>query len=469
MKSSRKCRITHIEWPEFGTVNVPPSPGLEELEERIELTRTYMEKDKISHLIVYADREHFANITYLTGFDPRYEEAILILDQKGSPIILVGNECEGYLNVSPIFKAGKMRSERFQPFSLLDQPRDSSRLLKEIFLSEGVNTASKVGCVGWKYFSEKEHPAGIHAMEIPAYIVDTLREIAGYDRVVNSTGIFMNPEDGLRTFCSPRDIAFFEYSGVLTSEGIKRMVHGIQEGIMDYDLAKLVQYNGVPFASHMTMMTKDNMDRSLTSPTGAFLMRGKPFSANINYWGSNCCRAGWIAESKNDLPTEAADYTEKFAGSYFEVMAEWYRLLRIGIPAGELYSLIQENLPFDLFAIYLNPGHLIHLDEWLSSPFYKDSKVLIHSGMAIQSDVIPNSQAYFSTRMEDGFVVADEALRNDLRKQFPDTYERCQKRREFMLEVLGIEISEELLPLSNISGIVPPFFLKPDLVFSLEK
>ena len=30
-------------------------------------------------LLVYADREHFANLSYLTGFDPRFEEALLIL------------------------------------------------------------------------------------------------------------------------------------------------------------------------------------------------------------------------------------------------------------------------------------------------------------------------------------------------------------------------------------------------------
>ena len=29
-------------------------------------------------LVVYADREHFANLSHLTGFDPRFEEAILL-------------------------------------------------------------------------------------------------------------------------------------------------------------------------------------------------------------------------------------------------------------------------------------------------------------------------------------------------------------------------------------------------------
>jgi hypothetical protein len=468
MKNSRKCRLIHIEWPEFGGREAAPSPELMDMEKRIELTRSSIGKEEISHLIVYADRDHFANLTFLTGFDPRYEEAVLILGQQRSPLILVGNECADYLNVSPLFRAGKMRSERFQSLSLLDQPRDSSRFLRDIFLSEGINDTSRVGCVGWKYFAGEEHPAGKHAIEIPAYIVDTLREIVGYDRVVNATHIFMNPEDGLRTFCSPFDIAYFEYTGTLASEGMRRMLTGMKDGIVDYELAKLMQYSGVPFANHMTILTQDNIDRSLTSPTGALLKRGKPFLANINYWGTNCCRAGWIAESEKDLPALAADYVEKFAGIYFEVMAEWFSLLKIGASAGKLYTLIQEHLPFETFRIFLNPAHLFHLDEWLSSPFKEGSNISIHSGMAIQSDVIPNSDIYFSTRMEDGYIVADESLRKNLKRIFPDTYTRCLKRREFMIEVLGIEISEEVLPLSNIAGIVPPYFLQSNLVFSME-
>ena len=34
--------------------------------------------------------------------------------------------------------------------------------------------------------------------------------------------------------------------------------------------------------------------------------------------------------------------------------------------------------------------------------------------------------------------------------------------------VLGINLPEEVLPLSNIPAIVPPFFLKPNMVLALE-
>ena len=38
-----------------------------------------------------------------------------------------------------------------------------------------------------------------------------------------------------------------------------------------------------------------------------------------------------------------------------------------------------------------------------------------------------------------------------------------------MADTLGIELPEEVLPLSNIPGIVPPFFMRANLVFAMEQ
>jgi hypothetical protein len=158
---------------------------------------------------------------------------------------------------------------------------------------------------------------------------------------------------------------------------------------------------------------------------------------------------------------------EAFAGPYFEVMAQWFSLLEIGAPGGRFAALVAEKLPRERFGIYLNPGHLIHLEEWLSSPMYADSDVPLRSGMALQVDVIPSSPVYFSTRMEDGLVLADAELQGALRQRYPECFARCVKRRDFMRDVLGIELSSAVLPLSNIPAIVAPFFLRPNLMFAV--
>lgn len=466
MNQLRRHRLIETDWPIFGVCEPPAPASVAEFQGRVEATRAAMERVALTHLIVYGDREHFANLAWLTGLDPRFEEAVLVLGRQGHPLLVVGNECEGYLPISPLYGAGKLRSERFQSFSLLNQPRGDSRLIRDIFAGEGIGPGAAVGCIGWKYFADSEHPDGAHAIDLPAYLVDTLRGLAGRENVTNATALLMNPNDGLRTFCSPAEIAYFEYTNILASEGMKRMLFGMREGMTDFELAQLAGYNGLPLGCHMTLATGDLP--GLSGPVGAKLRRGTPLSTNICYWGSNICRAGWIASSARDLPTEARDYVESFAGPYFEVMSEWFDLLRIGTLGGKLAHLIGEKLPFSKFGIFLNAGHLIHLDEWLSSPIYHGSTIPLHSGMAMQVDVIPSSRVYSSTRMEDGVVLADETLRRQLQTQFPACFARCQQRRTFMMNVLGIGLPDEILPLSNIPAIVPPFFLDPRTILALE-
>jgi len=211
-----------------------------------------------------------------------------------------------------------------------------------------------------------------------------------------------------------------------------------------------------------------NKNIGLSSPGGHVIRKGDPFSTNIGYWGSNSCRAGWLVKNERDLPAQAKGYTDHFAGRYFSAMAEWFKNLKIGVKGGVLAGIIDDLLPFGEFGIYLNPGHLIHYDEWLSSPIYKGSEIEIQSGMYFQVDVIPESKNYYSTRMEDGIIIADSVLQNELKNDYPEVYRRCMKRRNFMINELGFELPDEILPLSNIPAIVPPFFLNPGMIFSFK-
>ena len=114
------------------------------------------------------------------------------------------------------------------------------------------------------------------------------------------------------------------------------------------------------------------------------------------------------------------------------------------------------------FGVGLNPGHLIHLDEWLHSPIYAGSKETLRSGMALQVDVIPATGTdYFTTNIEDGIALADEPLREALEGRYPEAWARIQERRRFMREVLGIRLKPEVLPFSNIPAWLPPLLLAP--------
>lgn len=460
--------LKEIDWPEIGSADPLPEPSVAEIESRIDKSRRMMKERHLTHLVVYGDREHFANLMYLTNFDPRFEEAILIIKQSGIPLILVGNECVGHLSISPLYNAKKLRYERYQPLSPLGQPRDNSRSLDIIFRSEGIDEKSNVGCIGWKYFTEQEIDNYQFQMEIPAYIVDSLRSICRHTNVVNASDILMSPSYGLRSKCSPYEIALFEFANAMASDGMKNLLKNFRTGITDFDLIKEYQYTGYPMNCHIGFKSSGNQHIGLSSPAGAEIRRGDPCSTNIGYWGSNICRAGWVAESEDDLPEKAQGYIDNYVAVYFKACAKWFENMKIGVKGKVLRELIDECLPFKEFAVFLNPGHLIHMDEWLNTPIYKGSEEEIQSGMYMQVDIIVRSTNYFSTRMEDGIVIADNVLRAQLKELYPDVHKRCMMRREFMIHQLGFTLPEEVLPLSNMTGIIAPFFLNYKKVMSFK-
>jgi len=80
--------------------------------------------------------------------------------------------------------------------------------------------------------------------------------------------------------------------------------------------------------------------------------------------------------------------------------------------------------------------------------------------MALQMDIIPVSLGPFCyINAEDGIVLADSRLRTQLAQGFPDLWKRVQARRAFMRDLIGINLDDSVLPLSNTAGWLPPWAL----------
>jgi len=59
-------------------------------------------------------------------------------------------------------------------------------------------------------------------------------------------------------------------------------------------------------------------------------------------------------------------------------------------------------------------------------------------------------------------ALADEAARADLAARYPELWARVCQRREFMAGELGLRLRPEVLPLSNLAGYLPPYWLAPN-------
>ena len=445
--------LAEVDLPEFGMSEEAPEIPARLYRDRVERLRARMDAEGYDRLVVYADREHSANLAYLTGFDPRFEEAVLVVGPDDEPAILVGNECFGMAGAAPL----PMRRHLFQDLSLPSQPRGRSRPLAEILADEGIRDGSRVGLVGWKGFADRQ------TIEVPAYLVDTLRGMTPAGLVENAAHLFMGAADGLRVVNEVEQLAAFEHAACWTSQGVRRLLHELRPGMREREAVALLGWNGTPLSCHLMLTAGERASLGLLSPGDRRIQRADRFTVAFGIWGALNCRAGFVVEEASELPDAIGDYVERLVRPYFETVVAWYRALHVGQSCGALFDIVHRGLGDPFFGIFLNPGHQIHLDEWVNSPVAPGSTTELRSGMALQVDVIPATGTdYFTTNIEDGIALADETLRAEFAERYPQAWERIQARRRFMAEVLGIELHPDVLPFSNIPAWLPPFLLAPD-------
>jgi hypothetical protein len=249
---------------------------------------------------------------------------------------------------------------------------------------------------------------------------------------------------------------------------VRNLLFGLEPGMTEQEAVRLLQWNGSPLSCHLMLTSGPRARLGLLSPGDRRIERGDQFTVAFGVWGALNCRAGWVVAEADELPAPIHDYIDRLVAPYFTAIAEWYEAIHVGQTGGALQEIIDRHLGDPFFGIFLNPGHQISLDEWVNSPVTPASPIELRSGMAFQVDVIPaTGTEYFTTNIEDGIALADEALRTEFAAQYPDAWSRIQLRRAFMREQLGISLHEDVLPLSNIPAYLPPLLLRPDRAMTL--
>lgn len=426
-----------------------------------------------SHLIIYGDREHFSNIHYLTGLDPRFEEALLILENGRKPKMILGNECIQYsgmidLDVDRIL---------YHPFNLIGQPGRHDYRLIDIFKDCGIDATSKVGITGWKYYEPEMHTLDVSILDIPNYIVETLCQVADRNNLVNAMDMFTSSDYGLRHNMTAKEIINFELNGTKASRSVYNVIKNLAEGMTEIEASGFLNIDGEPTCTHANVNFGDtNTSFGLRSSTYHQKLKiGDTAGVGMAYRGSLVHKSGVYINTPEDLTPEQRKVREHFFHTYFASVVAFYENFRIGNTCGRIYDVVDNTLgdgePGGIrkFNIGLNPGHLIHTEEWTSSPFVKDSKTLIRSGMGVQCDyTVMHNDPYLTAHIEDGFAVADEELRNEIKEIAPSCYERIEARKRFMRDVLNIDLPEEVLPFSDLAAICFPYMANINTILCME-
>ena len=169
---TRPIQLADVGVPPLDVPETLPAVEAAEFEERIAALLAAVDVDQV---VVYGDREHAASLVFLCNLDPRFEEVLLVLG-RGRRTLLLGKEDIGYVPVVPIdVDVDSLPDAEPDGHRSKRRARRSSRRLREA----GIGSGDRIGVVGWKALLPEESSGTFAPIFAPAFVVDTLREIAG--------------------------------------------------------------------------------------------------------------------------------------------------------------------------------------------------------------------------------------------------------------------------------------------------
>ena len=304
-------------------------------------------------LIVYADKEHGANFEYLTGFIPRFEEALLVLHQDGEAVLVLGNE-----NLKLAAHARLENRVVHAPwFSLPNQPMTNAASLPDTLRLAGLADKKRIGVAGWKLFTS-EHDDNTQLFDMPSFIIDSLRAAVTPGCVLtNATGVFISPANGARIINNANELAHYEYGANLASTAILQALNAIEPGKTEKQIGALLAAEGQANNVIMIAATGDRFASANLYPSDKVIQRGDKFSLTTSYKGGLSSRAAYVVANETELNPAVADYLDVVAIPYYRAVVGWLEGMRVGITGGEIYQLIETLLPNSEYQGHLTPGH----------------------------------------------------------------------------------------------------------------
>ncbi|MCE9993504.1 aminopeptidase P family N-terminal domain-containing protein [Enterobacter asburiae] len=413
-------------------------------------------------LILYADKEHGSNFEYLTGFIPRFEEGLLVLAKNGAATLILGNE-----NLKMAAHSRIPAALKHAPcFSLPNQPMDNDRPLEDLFRETGLSEMHRVGLVGWKMFTSG-HAVLRQRFDLPWFIVDAVKKSLPDGAIVeNAAHLFIGGENGARITNNANEIAHYEYGANLASNCILNAMNAVEPGLREVDLGQYLTAEGQYNTVVTIAAAGQRFEKANLYPTHKPVLRGQPLSMTTGFKGGLSSRTGFVIADESELPETQKEYLERVVKPYFGAVVAWLENIHIGMTGGEMYSLIESVLPKAKYGWHLNPGHLSADEEWMSSPIFNGSTQTLKSGMIVQIDIIPSVPGYTGTSAEESIALAGRELQDEITRACPELWARIEARRRYIIDVLKINLSDDVIPLSSTVAYLRPFFLAKDKAFT---
>ncbi len=444
-----KIELRHIAMPGIEIPVDRPEIAPAEFEARCDALYDAVDLDWIA---VYGDREHPGNLLWLSGYDPRFEEAVLLLGPARKRVLLVGIEGLFYKE-----DGLPVDLRLYHPFSIIGQPHRESPPLRELLADAGLRTGDRVGIVGWKTADPVDLDPSVPAF-VPALIVHVLDAVTS-TAAVDVTNHLIDPVIGQRNRNSAAQVAYFEWGAMRSSAVVMRVVHGVRPGMTELEAAGLMELQGEPGTMHPIVAASNGPLNGLRSPGARVIAEGDAITTGFGMWGGLCCRAGVMSAAPKE------DFWTTLVEPYFRAIATWWQTVGLGVTGDELDRAVNAAIGGAPWKSFVNAGHLTSYDEWVYGFGLPGSSWAVQSGMMMQCDIIPAPlPPGMALNCEDSLAIADDALRAELAARYPDVWKRIERRRAFMAEQLGFTLKPEVLPLGAAPAYLPPCWMNPTTV-----
>ncbi len=409
-----------------------------------------MKEQGYSSLFVYADKEHSANFEYLVGFMPRFEEALLVFNVNGTSTLILGNENFGKTKYSRISSEGI----HCPLFSLPNQPDIYEWDFSDYIKKANADDSGYVGIVGWKLFNQHQS-----YYDVPNFILDGIKHVINEKKLRNATDLFISPSYGVRTTNNAEEILHYEYGASLASDCVLKAMDSLVIGVSELEVSNQLSVYG-QYNSVVTICAFGNrFENAYLFPKNHLLEKGNKVALTVGYKGGLSSRSGYAVSNYEELEMIDQGYIEEVVVPYFNAYCYWLTNLKVGIKAKDFFNGFEEVYPSDKYGWNLCPGHLVADEEWLSSPFYKNSDTILKSGMILQVDFIPIQPPHHGVSAESTVVLADSDLRNQIKEHYPKLWSRFVSRRLYLANELGIALHEDVLPMASTVGYLRPYML----------
>ena len=215
-------RLATVGLPDFGMPGVrpklPPASLRRAASRRSARARMPRGYDR---LVVYADREHSANLAFLTGFDPRFEEAMLVARTDGRP---------GDPRRQRVLGDGRRRAAaRWTPAVPGPQPAEPAARPVAPAARDPRRRGDRARAAGRRHRLEDLREPG-HGSSSRRSSWTSCAALVGGERARarTPTDLLIDPADGLRIINDVDQLAVFEHAACRTSDGVRALFTGLR-------------------------------------------------------------------------------------------------------------------------------------------------------------------------------------------------------------------------------------------------